>query len=54
MQYLKWTEVKDENAGIRPSLPMDANLLNTISQSKLYKVIRLLPKGGNLHSHERK
>jgi hypothetical protein len=52
LQYLKWqqfTETKD--TGFYPSRPIE-EVLDDVTSTPLYDVLRQLPKGGNMHSHE--
>jgi len=53
MQYMKWTQFKQtvNNSGFYTIRPI-MEVLPEIVASDLYNVIRQLPKGGNLHSHE--
>ena len=53
LQHLKWQEFQRTKNDFLPFLPIETILPN-ITSSYLYSVLRKLPKGGNMHTHESK
>ena len=51
LRYLKWKEYKRTAPVFLPSRPIEETLEN-ITTSYLYKVLKRLPKGGDIHTHE--
>ena len=51
LRYLKWKEYKRTAPVFLPSRPIEETLEN-ITTSYLYKVLKRLPKGGDMHTHE--
>ncbi|KAL5012098.1 hypothetical protein ScPMuIL_010649 [Solemya velum] len=50
MNYLKWEEFQRTRGRFLPAQPIQ-RVLKNITQSKVFDVLRKLPKGGNMHLH---
>lgn len=52
LQYLKWAEfIETKDTGFYASRPVE-EVMDYVRHTRLYDVLRQLPKGGNMHSHE--
>ena len=49
--YLKWEEFEKTYPVFPPSRPIEQQL-NHILSSEVYRVLKKLPKGGDMHVHE--
>lgn len=51
LEYLKWAEFNTTKDAFPPSRPIEL-VLDQIKASKVYKILKKFPKGGNLHLHQ--
>ena len=51
LQFLKWEEFMRTKHDFLPFLPIQ-DVMTNITSSYLYSVLKKLPKGGNMHTHE--
>ena len=53
LEYLKWQEFEATRGYFLPAKPIE-KVLDKIKQSDVYRVLKELPKGGNMHLHQSK
>ena len=53
LEYLKWQEFENTRGNFLPSKPIE-KVVDQIKQSNVYRVLKKLPKGGNMHLHQSK
>ena len=53
LEYLKWQEFEATRGYFLPAKPIE-KVLDKIKQSDVYRVLKKLPKGGNMHLHQSK
>ena len=51
LTYLKWKEFEATKDYFLPAKPIE-KVVYKIKQSKVYSVLKKLPKGGNMHLHQ--
>ena len=50
---LKWREFNATRNAFPPLRPVE-EMMDQIQRSDIYRVLKMMPKGGNMHSHESK
>ena len=53
LTYLKWEEFEATKGYFLPAKPIE-RVVDKIKHSKVYSVLKKLPKGGNMHLHQSK
>lgn len=53
LEFLKWKEFNNTQDNFLPSRPIE-DVLEDIKTSDVFRILKTLPKGGNMHLHQSK